>query len=56
MRSRNTRFQPSWLCRLVAGELRSSHILEDQVLNESQLMSQPRGMIVLTIEASMRAG
>lgn len=35
MRSRNTRFQPSWLCRLVVGGLRSSHILEGQVLKES---------------------
>ena len=32
MRSRNIRFQPSWLYRLVVGGLRSSHILEDQVL------------------------
>ena len=34
MRSRNTRFQLSWPCRLVVGGLRSSHILEDQVLKE----------------------
>ena len=56
MRSRNTRFQPSWLCRLAVGGLRSSHILEDQVLKRESatdfIFSETN---VLTVEASMRA-
>ena len=38
MRSRNTRFQLSWLCRPVVGGLHSSRTLEDPVLKKESVV------------------